>query len=53
MGKQYVSVKGKSPLIASGLSHNIPAFINYLGCLASCSHVRLDVYLQNQALKLF
>lgn len=53
MGKQYMSVTGKLPPIASGLSHNIPTFISYLSCLASCSHVGLDVYLQNQALKLF
>lgn len=37
MGNQYVSVTGKSPLIALGLSHNIPTFISYLGCLALCS----------------
>lgn len=50
MGKQSVSVTGKLPLIASGLSHNTPTFLSDLDCLAS---LRLDVYLQNQELKLF
>lgn len=34
------------PLIASGSCHNTCAFMNDPDCQASCSHVRLDVYLQ-------